>query len=678
MQATEQKTTPDAEKEWKILNQLAEIAADIENQTSYYSFQLEDGSPISDTLLVDVYSWISQLQSLVPNTNPQEVVPVVLPNLEPTASTSAPQKESVETSSDDDKESDEEFLKDPSTEENGADSSTYLGAVAEAVAQELLGNPTAGFENAEALDGDEDDEENPKSPDPIDEDDKELVSINQAIEHAEQIEAQSVQRVQLNSEFEDERESNLDEVEEEIEEEEAESWFQEELAEEEQALSLKDSREEEIQPESLLLQETTEPSQVEKSEGEELIEDNIEGSETELGTTEAKETLGKVEASEVVIPDLSDSTNESEEVQSVTPEESIEGDKLVLSRMPYDANPADEPIIDDDYESLEASGSSENLVTEDTNEPLEILTPSEVELLASEASHGGLIDQEDEPEDVEDLVVELDLDSENDLTEEDSENLAIEDDNEIVTPITTDSDHSDQPTSEHEEVDQDLTPESDSAEIENAKLEGETSDFSKFDSELNSEELNDESSEIDDLQEISVEVDEVEEDRDAPQIENSEDVLTEDSVAGKAPESPDTQTSQTTNSDELGGSVNAEENSENSENETEKLSYGDDHQNEKAHEVESDQEIFQEAMDLKKFESLESSNLTLVLPEKFSEPSPEGVENPTDPQNEQSAANLHFLQERYNRIANAALEEGKLELAKDCYDSLAKILRLMK
>ena len=678
MQATEQKSTLDAEKEWEILNQLAEIAADIENQTSYYSFQLEDGSPISDTLLVDVYSWISQLQSLVPNTNPQEVVPVVLPNLEPTASTSASQKESVETSSDDDKESDEEFLKDPSTEENGADSSTYLGAVAEAVAQELLGNSTAGFENAEALDGDEDDEENPKSPDPIDEDDKELVSINQAIEHAEQIEAQSVQRVQLNSEFEDERESNLDEVEEEIEEEEAESWFQEELAEEEQALSLKDSREEEIQPESLLLQETTEPSRVEKSEGEELIEDNIEDSETELGTTEAKETFGKVEASEVVIPDLSDSTNESAEVQSVTPEESIEGDKLVLSRMPDDANPADEPIIDDDYESLEASGSSENLVAEDTNEPLEILTPLEVELLASEASHGGLTDQEDEPEEVEDLVVELDLDSENDLTEEDSENLAIEDDNEIVTPITTDSDHSDQPTSEHEEVDQDLTPESDSAEIENAKLEGETSDFSKFDSELNSEELNDESSEIDDLQEISVEVDEVEEDRDAPQIENSEDVLTEDSVAGKAPESPDTQTSQTTNSDELGGSLNAEDNSENPENETEKLSYGDDHQNEEAHEVESDQEISQEAMDLKKFESLESSNLTLVLPEKFSESSPEGVENPTDPLNEQSAANLHFLQERYNRIANAALEEGKLELAKDCYDSLAKILRLMK
>ncbi|MDG2197405.1 MAG: hypothetical protein P8O70_11015 [SAR324 cluster bacterium] len=681
MQATEQITTLDAEKEWKILNQLAEIAADIENQTSYYSFQLEDGSPISDTLLVDVNSWISQLQSLVPNTNPQEVVPVVLPNLEPTASTSASQKESAEASSVDDKEIDEEFLKDPSTEENGADSSTYLGAVAEAVAQELQGNSTAGFENAEALDGeesDEDDEENPESTDPIDENDEELGSINQAIEHAEQIEAQSVQRVQLNSELEDERESNLDEVEEEIEEEEAESWFQEELAEEEQALSLKDSGEEEIQPESLLLQETTEPSQVEKSEGEELIEDNIEGSETELGTTEAKENLGKVEASEVVIPDLSDPTNELVEAQSVTPEESIEDDKLVLSRMPDDANPADEPIIDDDYESLKASGSSENLVTEDTNEPLEILTPSEVELLASEALHGGVIDQEDESEDVEDLVVELDLESENDLTEEDSDNLAIEDDNEIVTPLTTDSDHSDQPTPEHEEVDQDLTPESYPAEIENAKLEGETSDSSEFDSELNSKELNDESSEIDDLQEISVEEDQVEEDRDEPQIENSEDVLTEDPVAEKALESSDTQTSQTTNSDELGGSVNAEENSENPENETEKFSYGNDHQNEEAHEVKSDQEISQEAMDLNKFEPLESSNPTMVLPEKVSEPSSEGVENSTDPQNEQSAANLDFLQERYNRIANAALEEGKLELAKDCYDSLAKILRLMK
>ena len=32
MQATEQTTTPNTEKEWKILNHLAEIAADIENQ----------------------------------------------------------------------------------------------------------------------------------------------------------------------------------------------------------------------------------------------------------------------------------------------------------------------------------------------------------------------------------------------------------------------------------------------------------------------------------------------------------------------------------------------------------------------------------------------------------------------------------------------------------------------
>ena len=218
MQATEQTTTPNTEKEWKILNQLAEIAADIENQTSYYSFQLEDGSPISDTLLVDVNSWISQLQSLVPNTNPQEAVPVVLPNLTPTASTSASEKESSEVKSDEAKEIDEEFHKDPVDEENGADSSTYLGAVAEAVAQELQGNPTAGFENADALDANESNEENLDSTDPIDEDDEELVSINQAIEEAEQIEAKSVHKVQLNSELDDERESNLDEVEEEIEE----------------------------------------------------------------------------------------------------------------------------------------------------------------------------------------------------------------------------------------------------------------------------------------------------------------------------------------------------------------------------------------------------------------------------------------------------------------------------
>ena len=61
MQATEQRTTPDAEKEWKILNQLSEIAADIENQTSYYSFQSEEGNSVFNMLLVDVRSWISQL-----------------------------------------------------------------------------------------------------------------------------------------------------------------------------------------------------------------------------------------------------------------------------------------------------------------------------------------------------------------------------------------------------------------------------------------------------------------------------------------------------------------------------------------------------------------------------------------------------------------------------------------
>ena len=200
MQATEQTTTPNTEKEWKILNQLSEIAADIENQTSYYSFQSEEGNPVFNMLLVDVKSWISQLQSLVPNTIPQDDVPVVLPNLTATASTSVLQKVSAEVSAEDDKVIDKEIGSDTAGEENGADSSTYLGAVAEAVAQELQGNPTAGFENADAIDGEELDEENPKSKDHIDEDDAELVSINEAIEQAEQIEDQSVHRVQLNSE----------------------------------------------------------------------------------------------------------------------------------------------------------------------------------------------------------------------------------------------------------------------------------------------------------------------------------------------------------------------------------------------------------------------------------------------------------------------------------------------
>ena len=168
MQATEQRTTPDAEKEWKILDQLSEIAADIENQTSYYSFQSEEGNPIFNMLLVDVKSWISQLQSLVPNTNPQDDVPVVLPNLTATASTSVLQKVSAEVSAEEDKVIDKEIGTDTSSEENGADSSTYLGAVAEAVAQELQGNPTTGFENADAIDGEELDEENPKSKDHID------------------------------------------------------------------------------------------------------------------------------------------------------------------------------------------------------------------------------------------------------------------------------------------------------------------------------------------------------------------------------------------------------------------------------------------------------------------------------------------------------------------------------
>ncbi|MGB1134816.1 MAG: hypothetical protein ACPG4O_12350 [bacterium] len=678
MQATEQTTTPNTEKEWKILNQLAEIAADIENQTSYYSFQSEEGNPVFDTLLVDVKSWISQLQSLVPNTIPHDDAPVVLPNLTATAPTSVFQQESTEVSAEDDKVIDNETNSDTAGEENGADSSTYLGAVAEAVAQELQGNSTAGFENADAIDSEQADEENSESTDPVDEDDAELVSINEAIEQAEQIEAQSVHRVQLNSELDDERDSNLDEVEEDIEEEEAESWFQEELAEEEEALSIKDSAAEEIHPESLLLQESAEPPQVAKSDDEELSEDNLEGSETKLGISEAQENIGKVEASEDAISDLGDATNESAEAQPVAPEELIEGDKLVLSRMPDDVTLADEPIIDDDSESHEASESSENLVTEDANEPLEVLTPSEVELLASEASHGGVVDEEEESEDEEDLVVELDLDSEEDLAEENPENLATENDDEIVNQAAPVSDHPNQSTSEHEELNQDFTPDSESAEIDNTTLEGETPESQEFDSKLNSDEVNDESSEIDDLQEISVEEDEVEEEREGQQPEKPKIELAEETSIEEALESPDTQTSQNTHSEELVGSVNEEEISENAENEVEQLPSGDEDQDEEALEVDLEQEISPETKDLQELESLESADATLVSTENISESSTDGAENSTDPQNEQSAANLQFLQERYNRIANAALEEGKLELAKDCYDSLAKILRLMK
>ena len=677
MQATEQRTTPDAEKEWKILNQLSEIAADIENQTSYYSFQSEEGNPVFNMLLVDVKSWISQLQSLVPNTNPQDDVPVVLPNLTATASTSVLQKVSAEVSAEDDKVIDKEIGTDTSSEENGADSSTYLGAVAEAVAQELQGNPTAGFENADAIDGEELDEENPKSKDHIDEDDAELDSINEAIEQAEQIEDQSVYRVQLNSEPRDECELDLNEVEEDTEEEEAESWFQEELAEEEEALCLKDSAAEEIQPESLLLQETAEPSQVAKNDDEELSEDNLEGSETKLGISEAKENIGKVEASEDAISDLGGSTNASAEAQPVASEELVEGDKLFLSRMPDDATPADEPIIDDDSESYEASESSENLVTEDANEPLEVLTPSEVELLASEASHGGDVDEEEKSEDEEDLVIELDLDSEEDLTEENPENLAIQDDNEIVNQAVPDSDHPNQSTPEHEELNQDFTADSESAEIENTKPEGETLDSQEFDSKLNSDEVNDESSEIDDLQEISVEEYEVKEGKER-QPENSEIELAEEALIEEARKSPGTETSQTMDSDEMGENLTTEESSEHLEKNSESFSSEDKQKYEEALEVDLEQEIFPETKDLRELESLESSDATLVSTEKVSESSPEGAENSTDPQDEQSAANLQFLQERYNRIANAALEEGKLELAKDCYDSLAKILRLMK
>ena len=280
-----------------------------------------------------------------------------------------------------------------------------------------------------------------------------------------------------------------------------------------------------------------------------------------MGISEAKENIGKVEASEDAISDLDDSTNESAEAKPVGPEELIEGDKLVLSRMPNDTTPADEPIIDDDSESHEASESSENLVTDDANEPLEVLTPSEVELLASEASHGGVVDEEEESEDEEDLVVELDLDSEEDLAEENPENLATEDDHEIVNQAL-DSDHPNQSTSEQEELDQDFTPDSKYAEIDNKILESETPDSPEFDSKLNSDEVNDESSEIDDLQEISVEEDEVEEEREGQQPENPEIELAEETSIEEARKSPDTETLQIMDSDEIGENPNAEESSE--------------------------------------------------------------------------------------------------------------------
>ena len=394
MQATEQTAILDAEKEWKILNQLAEIAADIENQTSYYSFQLEEGNQISGTLLVDVHSWISQLQSLVPNTIPQEVVAVALPNPSPTASASDSQNESAEASSNNGKEIDEKVIKEPAGDESGADSSTYLGAVAEAVAQELQGNPTAGFENADVLDSEETNEDILQSVDSIEDDDEELASINQAIEEAEQIEAQSLSKAQLNPELEDERESNMDEVQEENEEEEAASWFQEELAEEQEALSLKDSGREEIDPESLLQGETDELLRVGKTEGENLLEKNSNVSDLEVDTTDHNENPGKVETVEDVISNSHDTNVASAEAQNVDSEEIIKGDKLVLSRIPEDVTPANEPIIGDNSKSPDTSESMGTLVTKDMNEPLEILTPSEVELLASEASQGGVIDGE--------------------------------------------------------------------------------------------------------------------------------------------------------------------------------------------------------------------------------------------------------------------------------------------
>ena len=666
MQAIEQTAILDAEKEWKILNQLAEIAADIENQTSYYSFQLEESNQISGTLLVDVHSWISQLQSLVPNTIPKEVLAVALPNPSPTASASDSQNESAEASSDIGEEIDEKVINETAGDESGADSSTYLGAVAEAVAQELQGNPTAGFENADVLGSEETNENIQQSVNSIEDDDEELATINQAIEEAEQIEAQSLAKAQLNSELKDKRESNMDEVQEENEEEEAASWFQEELAEEQEALVHKDSGREEIDSESVLQGETQEPLQVGKTEGEILLGKNANVSDLEVDTTDHNENPGKVETFENVISNSHDTNVDSADAQTIDSEEFIKDDKHVLSRIPEDVTPANEPIIADDSNCPDTSESLRALATEDINEPLEILTPSEVELLASEASHGGVVEKEKGSEDEEDLVVELELES-----EDDPQNPAIHEHTETTTQIAAESDKPDQTTIDHKNLNQDFAPGSASIEVETSKFKGEISNYQEFDTRLHLGEVENKSSEFDELQEISVEEDEVEENESVLHPEHLQDALNEETVSEEARELEDTRSSQTANLDRSVGSASNEKSFPEH--------YFSDELDEKLpQELDSEQEIFPEAKDLKELEAVESSDSILIMPEPVSDSNAEEIANPTDHQSKQSTPDLRFLQERYNRIANAALQEGKLELAKDCYDSLAKILKLMK
>ena len=666
MQAIEQTTILDAEKEWKILNQLAEIAADIENQTSYYSFQLEESNQISGTLLVDVHSWISQLQSLVPNTIPKEVLAVALPNPSPTASASDSQNESAEASSDIGEEIDEKVINETADDESGADSSTYLGAVAEAVAQELQGNPTAGFENADVLGSEETNENIQQSVNSIEDDDEELATINQAIEEAEKIEAQSLSKAQLNPELEDKRESNMDEVQEENEEEEAASWFQEELAEEQEALVHKDSGREEIDSESVLQGETQEPLQVGKTEREILLGKNANVSDLEMDTTDHNENPGKLETFENVISNSHDTNVESADAQTIDSEEFIKDDKHVLSRIPEDVTPANEPIIADDSNCPDTSESLRALATEDINEPLEILTPSEVELLASEASHGGVVEKEKGSEDEEDLVVELELES-----EDDPQNPAIHEHTETTTQIAAESDKPDQTTIDHKNLNQDFAPGSASIEVETSKFKGEISNYQEFDTRLHLGEVENKSSEFDELQEISVEEDEVEENESVLHPEHLQDALNEETVSEEARELEDTRSSQTANLDRSVGSASNEKSF------TEHY-FSDELDEKSPQELDSEQEIFPEAKDLKELEAVESSDSILIMPEPVSDSNAEEIANPTDHQSEQSTPDLQFLQERYNRIANAALQEGKLELAKDCYDSLAKILKLMK
>jgi hypothetical protein len=690
MQATEQQTTLTAEKGWKIINQLAEIAADVENQASYYSFQWDEGNQITDTLLVDVNNWISQLQALLPNGNAQEVLPVVLPNFTTSVSTSESETESLATSHSEN-EIDEGLLKDPTGDERGTDSSTYLGAVAEAVAQELQGNPTAGFENAEALavaESDDSNEENAQSTESGGIIDQKLASIDKAIVHTEQIETQLSPRVEFNAGIEKISDSEIEEEEAEIEEEEAESWFQEELAEEEKALSHKDSGQAEIHAETPLQQDTEELLQESTAE-DGTMKDEKEGASTvgEKTTVEIKNLTSGSQKYDISHDSHDESLQKTEEHSSAEKQFTY-SDKLVLSRTHGDVSASDEPLIGEDLEYSKTLQEPQAVANEnwrqddDANENHEVLTPSEVELLASEALPGGALDEETDHE--EDLVVELDLDSEENLVEEalseqsenpeTSENRGEFDNNldSLKNTNQTDNDGSQPLVIDHPEF----------SKTETTVTDNEIADSEKPEHEINSDTTIDESPETDELQEISVEDDEVE--NEIEEIRSTEESANQTKeLIGEIPnaEVVDSLGFEMLKAVDLGaldGTLVKDENHEDIGSKDELRFFSDETKEVLIPDTISEENVSPETGDLRELESLEVSDTPLAVLDPTLVASNEESNDLTDLQEKQSAANLEFLQERYNRIAEVALAKGKLELAKDCYDSLAKILRLMK